>query len=280
MSEFNLDSVLRTNEHLGSITKYALAVDLYMNAAWYEKMLEAFETELFERGFRFCHKSADDDFYKVYLKTTTKIELGEIIMLARARHLSPGEPISEIRERISIHRGDGVALVWVDGFIDALEQKGLYLAHSDNLPPFTKPPAESVGAVPQKPRTEGESRSSWKVWSSLAVISLLMGGLAFAAPSIIEKLKHHDFELGEWGTDSFPALQAFPKIEVATPRAYQYPAVMRDWCSGDEVFCTSMSTGNLKEALRGMISAIPQSDVKQFKVRFSVESVADYEDSN
>ncbi|WAT32189.1 hypothetical protein [Pseudomonas sp. GXZC] len=250
MSELDFASILRTNELIGSITQYASAVHSDMNVTWYEKMLEAFETELFDRGYRFCHKSADDELYKVHLKIATKMELGELVMLARARHVSPTQSVSEIRERISRLRPDGDAILWVDGILAALERKGLYLAHSDNLPPFLRPSVEPVRAAPQIHSNEGGRRSTWRVWASLTVISILLGGLAVKAPSIIEKFKARDFSFSELGIDSYPNLEEFPKIEMASPGAHQYPTAMRDWCSGDEVFCASISTGNLTEALR------------------------------
>jgi hypothetical protein len=282
MNEFTVYPFSLTNELSGSITKYALSVDQYMNAGMYEKLLEAFETGLLERGFRFCHKGVDEDQYKVNLQSPTKAELGELVMIARARYMSPTEPLSEIRERISKYRDDGDAFVWVDGFIAALEQKGLYLAHSDNLPPFVQPSAEQLEATQQQGLNvqKGGNWSSWKIWGAVTVVAMLLGGLAAAAPTIIDKFKRHDLSIGDWPTDSYPRLEALPKIEVATQRAIQYPDSMRYWCSGDEVFCTVVNTGNLNETLRGMISAIPKNEAKHFKVRLAVVPVEDYEDSN
>jgi len=280
MNEFNLYPFLRTNELSGSITKYALEVDQYMNVGLYEKMLEAFETGLFDRGFRFCHKNVDEDQYKVHLKSAMKIELGEIVMTVRWQYMSPDQSLSEIRERIFNRRDDGDALVWVDGFIAALDQKGLYLAHSDQMPPFVQPSVELPEAAHQVQSSKsGVVWSRW-TWGAVAVVSMLLGGLAAAAPTIIDKFKRHDLTVGDWRTDSYPTLEALPKIEVATHRAIQYPDSMRYWCSGDEVFCTAVSTGNLNETLRGMISAIPKSEAKHFNVRLAVVPVEDYEDSN
>lgn len=282
MNEFTFYPFSQTNELSGSITKYALAVDQYMNVGMYERLLEAFETGLLERGFRFCHKSVDEDQYKVNLQSPTKAELGELVMIARARYMSPAEPLSDIRERISKYRDDGDAFVWVDGFIAALEHKGLYLAHSDNLPPFVDPSAEQLEAPQQQELTvqKGGNWSSWKIWGTVAVVAMLLGGLAAAAPTIIDNLKRHDFAVGDWSSDSHPIFEGLPKLEVATHQAMQYPNSMRYWCNGDEVFCSATNTGNLKKALKDMISAIPKNDAKQFKVRLAIVPVENYEDSN
>ncbi|MDC6536466.1 hypothetical protein LN429_15285 [Pseudomonas syringae] len=282
MNEFTFYPSSKTNELSGSITKYAIAVDQYMNAGMYEKMLEVFETGLLDRGFRFCHKSADEDQYRINLQSVTKAELGELVMIARARYMSPTEPLSDIRERIYDYRSDGNAFVWVDGFIAALEQKGLYLAHSDNLPPFVQPSTEQLEAPQQQELIvqDGGTRSSWKIWAGVAVVALLLGGLAAAAPTIIDQLKRHDLVVGDWLSDSNLMPQKLPKIEVTAHRAIQYPGSIRDWCNGEEVFCSTTNTGSLKETLRGMISAIPNSDAKQFKVRLAIVPVESYEDSN
>lgn len=282
MSEFTFYPFLRTNELSGSITKYALAVDQYINVDYFEKLLEAFETGLLDRGFRFCHKGVDDDQYKVHLTSAMKTELGELVLTARWRYMSPNKPLSEICERIVKDRNDGDALTWADGFIAALEHKGLYVAHSDNLPPFEQPSVE----LPEARQEESASEkrviwSSWKVWGVISIVSLVIGGLIAAAPTIIDKFqRRHELTLDNWHADPYLTLEALPKIEDSDQRTVRYSSSADYWCTGDEMLCSVTNTGNLKETLRDMLSAIPKTDAKQFKVRLAIVPVENSEGSN
>lgn len=282
MNEFNFYPFLQTNELSGSITKYALAVDQYINVDYFGKLLEAFETGLLDRGFRFCHKGVDDDQYKVHLTSAMKTELGELVLTARWRYMSPNKPLSEIRERIVKDRDDGDALTWADGFVAALEHKGLYLAHSDNLPPFKQPSVD----LPEVPKEESTGKksvvwSSWTVWGVISIVSLVVGGLIAVAPTIIDKFQHrHELTLDNWHADPYLALEALPKMKISDQRAVRYSGSADFWCTGDEMFCSATNTGNLKETLRGMISAIPKNDAKQFKVRLAILPVESYEDDS
>ncbi|PMV86685.1 hypothetical protein C1X35_18980 [Pseudomonas sp. FW306-1C-G01A] len=282
MNEYTLFPFLRTNELSGSIKKYALAVDQYINVDYFENLLEAFESGLLERGFRFCHKGVDDDQYKVHLTSAMRAELGELVLIARWRYMSPNKPLSEIRERIAQDRDDGDALAWADGFIAALEHKGLYVAHSDNLPPFEQPSVELPEARQEESTGKnGVDWSSWKVWGVISIVSLVIGGFIAAAPTIIDNFqRRHELTLDNWRADPYLTLEALPKIEASNQGAVRYSSSTDYWCTGDEVFCSATYTGNLKETLRDMISAIPKSDAKQFKVRLAIVPVESYEDSN
>lgn len=272
---------LRTNELSGSIKKYALAVDQYINVDYFEKLLEAFEAGLLDRGFRFCHKGVDDDQYKAHLTSSMKTELGELVLAARCRYMSPNKPLSEIRELIFEDRDDGDALAWADGFIAALEHNGLYLAHSDNLPPFEQSSVDLSEATKEGATCKRSMFwSSWRVWGVISIVSLVVGGLVAAAPTIIDKFKHrHELTLDNWNGDPYLTLEALPKMGVSDQRTVRYSDSADFWCAGDEMFCSAINTGNLNETLRNMISAIPKNDAKQFKVRLAIVPVEGHEDS-
>jgi len=108
-----------------SLSEYSIAIDKNVNDAFYKALLTAFQVAALEEGFNFIESNIPID--QPPLTNQVKERIGDAVLTARIRYISPFRSDDLIQSDVSRYQSDGDSIAWANHLLQALAIEGVYL---------------------------------------------------------------------------------------------------------------------------------------------------------